>query len=428
MRLPLLFLVLVASSVTQTQAQNCIDSTLIDPFAFCPFIWDPVCGCDGVTYGNSCEAEVVGGTTSWVSGECSGSSLDCLDLGMIEFGDCEMAMGYGVVNGSCSQISGCGWVADGVDYSGYSFETFSDCLADCGGGACQDLGEVDFGTCASAMGVALVNGECVGLSGCGWVVDGVDYSIYSFESISSCEASCLGGCYDVGGLDFGACDLVLGVALVNGACTELSGCGWVIDGVDYSTYSFADMSSCTSSCEESTDCIDPSLDNPLIDCNPLVADPVCGCDSLTHLNPCVAIYLDWVSSYVQGGCANDCFDEARLAPDMPCPTEEETVCGCDGNTYNNPCEAWYLGGLAQWTAGPCTNDVNALHGGTEWKAFITGQGEISLQNWTPGVEWKLFNMSGHLLAEGSQNLIQVQLPRGLYLIAGPLGSQRVMIP
>ena len=48
---------------------NCIDSTLIDPNMMCTEQWDPVCGCDDLTYPNSCNA-TYSGVISYVEGEC----------------------------------------------------------------------------------------------------------------------------------------------------------------------------------------------------------------------------------------------------------------------------------------------------------------------------------------------------------------------
>lgn len=47
----------------------CIDSTLINDSIACFEIYDPVCGCDGVTYSNSCYADI-SGVMSYATGEC----------------------------------------------------------------------------------------------------------------------------------------------------------------------------------------------------------------------------------------------------------------------------------------------------------------------------------------------------------------------
>jgi len=49
---------------------NCIDLNLIDSTSACFAVYEPVCGCDGETYSNSCYATTYGGVTSYIDGEC----------------------------------------------------------------------------------------------------------------------------------------------------------------------------------------------------------------------------------------------------------------------------------------------------------------------------------------------------------------------
>ena len=59
------------------------------------------------------------------------------------------------------------------------------------------------------------------------------------------------GCIDLSGIDFGDCDMILGVGWINDNCEYISGCDEVADGIDYSNAFFDSMDECFEVCENS---------------------------------------------------------------------------------------------------------------------------------------------------------------------------------
>ncbi len=68
-----LFILSFSISCTNDDDDNqdtCIDKSKIDELGLCIEIYQPVCGCDGVTYPNICYASTFGGVTSFIDGAC----------------------------------------------------------------------------------------------------------------------------------------------------------------------------------------------------------------------------------------------------------------------------------------------------------------------------------------------------------------------
>ena len=99
---------------------------------------------------------------------------ECLDLSNLDFGMCDMYLGWAWVGDDCQDFSGCGYIQDGIDYSNSFYNSYSECYYQC---SCPE-GWVDcfIDPCEMENCPSYPNAECIAnyCGGCNaeWFVNG----------------------------------------------------------------------------------------------------------------------------------------------------------------------------------------------------------------------------------------------------------------
>ncbi len=115
------------------------------------------------------------------------------------------------------------------------------------------------------------------------------------------------------------------------------------------------------------ECIDPASIQAEPECESTESNQVCGCNGQTFQNPCYAEAAG-VLSYTSGPCTANCYDPNLAQSSGYIDIDSDTgilthkcgdftydpVCACNGVTYNNPCLA-EASGIQSYTPGTCEN-------------------------------------------------------------------------